>query len=176
MSSSSGTRYLDVNVPAGQSTRMEVGVLYNFNAIVNQSSTQGVAMTDLQDMLSPSGWRVPLKAQLDILRNYASQSTLATVNIPELDDAGAGVFGNATGFSMKGNQQRGQNGGWNNGTHLGSMDYRFDGSQSNAYLHHGYYCLRMVAGSDFNLGTGASVQGNNYFAGRAANYVRCIRD
>ena len=187
-------RYLDANDPAALSTKMEFGVLYNFNAIVRQNTYSGTALTSAQlvDMISPLRWHVPEKAQLEILRRYVSQSTAVTVAIPALAAtlyAAAGEA-NATGFGMKGYQQRGQNGGWNAATTMiASMDYLFSPALTDAngisatgiHLQHTYYCLRMAengaTAANFNLSSaGASSLANNYYCGRAAHYVRCIRD
>ena len=180
ISSETGTRYLDVNASgAAQTARMDVGVLYNFNAIVRQNSLANVAMSNLQDMISPSGWHVPTQAQLEILRKYASQSTVATnIIIPELHYAATGAFANATGFGMRGNGQRGASGGWNSDiTLLGSITYTFYSGNAD-HLQHGYYSLRMVpsTGSFMVGGTGTSSQGSNFYVVIAGHHVRCLRE
>ena len=182
ISSETGTRYQDVNAPGvAQDVRMAVGVLYNFYAIVRQQPPlEIVAMTNFHDMISPAGWNVPTNVQLEMLRNYTAQSSVANgIAIPELDYLAT----NETGFGIRGNGQRGATGGWNsNVTFLGSITYDFfpDASNNN-HVKHDYYALRMdVANpptSNFSVaGSGNSGTGNGFYAANAAHSLRCVRN
>ena len=181
ISTEAGTRYLDVNAPAAQADRLLVGVLYNFNAIVRQNTAVGVPLptADLKDMLSPAGWSVPTRAQIDILRNYTSQSTVITnLTAHELNYAGTGAFANATGFGIRGNGQRGASGGWNsNITLLGSITYSYYATNAD-HLQHGFYSLRMdpVTSIITVAGSGTSGQGSGFYVAIAGHSVRCLRN
>jgi len=179
--SETGTSYLDANASGtAQTVRLATGLLYNYCAIVKQDAHPNVAMTNLKDMISPAGWKVPTRDQYAILCNYTSQTTLSAVYLPELQFGATSEFGNATGFSMRGNQQRGASGGWNSGnTHYGAMDYLFTSSYGTTYpqCQHAYYSFRLSEGGDVNIsGTGTNTRGNNMYSIQAGHHLRLIRD
>lgn len=178
-----GTSYLDANATGtALTTKMAVGCLYNFTAIVKQNAVLNVRMSSndfIPDMIAPTGWKVPRKADFEILRNYSSQSTSSTVFVPELDFSATSDFGNATGFSMRGSQQRGATGGFNSGsTMYASTDYTYTSPSPVGYpqCQHGYYCFRMTAGDANIAATGTNTRGNNVFTVVAGHHVRLIRE
>ena len=178
--SESGSSYPDANAAGSALTaRMAIGVLYNFCAIVQQDALPNTPMSNLHDMISPQGWTAPTAAQFAILRNYTSQTTLATVFVPELDFAGTGDYANATGFGMRGSQQRGATGGYNSGsTYFGSIDYTFTLTPPTGYpqMQHGFYCFRMTAGEVNVAPTGTNTRGNNLYTAAAGHHLRLIRE
>jgi len=163
-------REVDANGTVAAAARNDVGVLYNYSAIINksfESTSQIVSADERKDALSPTGWGVPTRVQMEMMRNYVSQSTAAGVTLPELDYHGAGALGNASGLGLKGDSQRGQSGGWNPNTYMATIDYRYDISQANNYNVHRFDCLRIDTGTSLCAVTNAAV--------RIANFVRCIR-
>ena len=173
LGTSGRTRSFDANASSVTAIKAIVGVLYNFCAIVNREiEYKSQILTNLQDMLSPAGWHVPTRTQMEIMRNYVSQVTTTSVVLPELNAAGTGTYGNATGFSIQGDSQRGQTGGWNAQTYIATMDYNHDPAQSNNYNAHRYNCFQMTTSGTATIST-LTVSNQSC---RIANFVRCLRD
>lgn len=170
-----GTSSVNANNTAVNYTtiRNEVGLGYTYNAIVNQSgvSTAQALTPPLEDMISPAGWKVPERAQFEMLRNYVTQSTAVTATIMELALEGTGEYGNATGFSLRlGRYRQGSLAAVATVSLLASMEYLHDPSNATDYNTHRFYCLRM------GTTVGAfSVSNENLYACRATAYIRCLR-
>ena len=176
-----GSSNINANNTSASVTTMrnEYGVQYTYYAIVDQvaaSSATIFTTVPLEDKISPVGWTVPEKAQLELLRNYTSQSAATVVVVPALDIDGAGTYCNATGFSLRISRYRQGNALWTaNATLLASIDaYRFVATESLVFDTHRTYCLRMSSGSNFNASSTVNIA-ENYFPCSATAHIRCIR-
>ena len=170
-----GNSTTNANNSSYSSYRTTYGLQYTYYAIINQYAiARDIPLVGpLEDMISPTGWHVPVKEQFAILRNYTTQSTEETGMIPELcTDDESEIFYNITGFGMMKSRYRSASSNSFNGsiTLFRGMDVLYAPSQANDYDVHRAYCLRMVSPSNFTQ------TNHNYYSCRATAHIRCIRD
>ncbi|MFA5712856.1 MAG: FISUMP domain-containing protein [Bacteroidales bacterium] len=112
--------YPDANSAEAQPLREKLGVLYSYLAISGASSIAAAtfdANGNMEDNLSPQGWIVPTKGELDMLYNYMGNVSTYTKRLREfLDESGVptNISGkedeNITGFAARNGSYRNHGG------------------------------------------------------------------
>jgi uncharacterized protein (TIGR02145 family) len=161
--------------------RVEYGVEYNFSAIVGHGITAiNAPFIAPQDMISPAGWHIPNYEELEILRNYVTQSTATDGTWPEFNAQSKDPAANLSGLGLKAvTRRRGDNGNYNTGTvaaYMTSMTCANNPALTTEFANciHGLF-MYSSSSSFTNPITSTSAGGGNMTATSSLS-ARCLRN